>query len=189
MQATLPPAMQRALKGEVGAERLLWHAQPDPRRQVMAFAIYIFAIPWTAFALFWDVMALTPWLVPSTPTWVAWTFGILFPLFGLPFIAVGCWMLWLPFQRIRQARQTVFALTEQRLLSIRIGKALIVKTIWIDRIGPMERQTQADGSGDLSIQTHSRIDSDGDRLTERFEIVGVPRIGELERLIIGLQAR
>jgi hypothetical protein len=42
-------------------ERLLWSGRSQPGKLKAAFAIWFFAIPWTAFALFWEAMAFMPW--------------------------------------------------------------------------------------------------------------------------------
>lgn len=42
----------------------------------------------------------------------------------------------------------------------------------------------ADGYGSLRIQTGSHRDSDGDKVIERFEVMGVPNVGRLEGLLL-----
>jgi len=47
------PELESILRRELlPAERLLWSGRPDPARLRAAFAIWLFAVPWTAFALF-----------------------------------------------------------------------------------------------------------------------------------------
>ena len=41
----------------------------------------------------------------------------------------------------------------------------------------------------LSISTHSRLDNDGDRVTEKFEMIGIPDVAGLEQRIMELQPR
>ena len=184
----LSPDVRRALDTAVNGEPVLWAAQPQGKRQRLAFVIWGFAIPWTAFALFWEAMAFMPWFASTrTPPALTWSFGIVFPLFGLPFIAIGLWMLWLPIRTVRRARDTVYALTDKRLVSLVLGTTTEVKSVLVDRIGPMTRQQGPDGWGSLSISTHSRIDSDRDRITEKFDMIGIPDVAGLERRIIDLQ--
>jgi hypothetical protein len=166
-------------------ERLLWSAQPRGKRLIAGLAIWIFAIPWTAFALFWETMAFLPWAGEThTPDSVRLSFGIIMPLFGIPFVLIGFWMLWKPIAAMRQAKSTVYALTDRRLFRLVGGRNKKLETVLLNQIGPMDRSESADGWGNLRIQTHSRVDSDGDRITERFEVLGVPDIARLERLII-----
>lgn len=189
--APLPPALDQALRRElVTGERLLWQAQPRASLMKAGFGIWLFAIPWTVFALFWEAMALLPWFSPSkTPEPVQWTFGIAFPIFGLPFVLIGFWMLWQPLNAMRKAGSTVYGLTDRRLIRIVEASGRDVASVLLDQIGPMDRNESNDGTGHLRIQTHSRVDSEGDRITERFEVIGVPGVARLERLILEQQER
>jgi hypothetical protein len=54
----------------------------------------------------------------------------------------------------------------------------------LHQIGPIDRREDRDGFGDLRIQTHSTVDSEGDRTTERFEVLGIPGVARLERLLL-----
>ena len=102
--AMIEPELDAILRRELmTGERIVWSGQPNPRKLYAAFAIWLFAIPWTAFAiwgfaipwtafaLFWEAMALFMlWGdTTKTPAAITWSFGIVFPLFGLPFIVVG----------------------------------------------------------------------------------------------------
>jgi hypothetical protein len=185
----VPIALETELRRELtGGERVLWSAQPLARRLKAGFGIWLFAVPWTVFALFWISMALLPWASSSkTPDGIKWSFGIAMPLFGVPFVLIGLWMLWKPIQAMRQAKQTVYALTDNRLIRLVLTKRREVSSVLLDQIGPMTRSESPDGTGHLRIQTHSRIDSDGDRITERFEVLGVADVARLERLILESQ--
>jgi hypothetical protein len=181
-QRELQSALQRCL---MPAERILWQGQPIAGRQKSAFLIYLFAIPWTVFALFWESAALMPWFASThTPSMIRYGIGIVFPIFGLPFIAIGFWMLWKPFQLMRQSGQMLVALTDKRLIKLIVGAQSQSESVMLDQIGPVSCRAAKDGVGDLSIQTHSRIDSDGDRVTEKFIVTGVAQVRELERLLL-----
>jgi hypothetical protein len=185
--AMIEPELDAILRRELMAgERILWSGQPDPRRLYAAFAMWLFAIPWTAFALFWEAMALFMlWGgTTKTPAAITWTFGIVFPLFGLPFIVVGFYMLAMPFQAIAKAKRTVFALTDRRMLRVTADKSREAESVMLRQMGPIKVKAGSDGYGTLSIQTGTSIDSDGDRVTERFEIAGVPDVARLEGLLL-----
>ncbi|MBB5687538.1 hypothetical protein [Sphingobium boeckii] len=187
----LSPALRQALDREMAAgERILWSAQPRANRLWGGFGIWLFAVPWTIFALVWESMALLPWMASSkTPDAVTWTFGIIMPLFGLPFIAVGIGMMLTPVRAMRRARNTVYALTSKRLMRLVEGRKASVSSVFTDRIGPIDRSENADGWGDLRIQTHSHVDSEGSRTTERFDMLGIPDVARLEKLIVDAQPR
>lgn len=186
MPTAIPIDLDTALRRELATdERILWSAQPRASRLKGGLSIWLFAIPWTLFALFWESMTLLPWLAETkTPDGITWTFGIIMSIFGLPFIVIGFWMLWQPLRAMKLARRTAYALTTRRLIRLIDGRKRELHSVLIDQIGPINRQEARDGTGHLRIETHSRIDSEGDRTTERFEVLGVPGVARLERLIL-----
>ncbi|MBV1687987.1 hypothetical protein KRR38_09945 [Novosphingobium sp. G106] len=186
LSSALPPTLEQSLRRElIAGEHLLWRGQPRPNKLTRGFGIWLFALPWTAFALMWEAFAFLPWVTAlKTPDWLQWSFGIVFPLFGLPFIAVGLWMLWAPIHALRRAGKTAYALTERRLLRVVEAREITVASVLLHQIGPIDRREDSQGFGDLRIQTHSTVDSEGDRTTERFEVLGVPGVARLERLIL-----
>ena len=147
--------------------------------------MWLFAIPWTVFALFWESMALLPWLggKPDGDK-VPLAFAIIFPLFGLPFIAVGFWMLAMPIRTFLAARRTIFAVTERRIVKVVVGTNVEVTTLPRENLGTIERTMSADGSGTIRIVTGSHFDSDGDKVTNKFEMVGVPDVAGFERIVM-----
>lgn len=184
--SALSPALEQSLLRElVAGEHLLWRGQPRSRKLTRGFGIWFFALPWTVFALVWETFAFLPWAAATkTPGFIQWSFGIVFPLFGIPFVALGLWMLWSPIRAMRRAGTTVYGLTERRLLRVVDGGDRQVDSVLLHQIGPIDRREDRQGFGDLRIQTHSHIDSEGDRTTERFEVLGVPGVARLERLIL-----
>lgn len=186
----LSPDLRRTLDAALASgERVRWAAQPRASGMWAGFGIYVFAIPWTAFALFWESMALIPFFAAnaSTSSLMKYGFGIVFPLFGVPFIVAGLWMLSLPIRAMLRSRHTVHAITDRRLLTIVGGADETVKSALIDRIGPIERKSGRDGWGWVRIQTHSRVDSEGDRITEQIEWLGIPQAARVEQLILEAQ--
>jgi len=150
----IDPAIDAVLRAElVPGEQFVWSVQPNPSKLYAAFAIWLFAIPWTVFALFWEVMA--SFLLwgggTGTPDAIMYSFGIVFPLFGLPFIAVGLYMLWMPIAAMRKARQTVFALTDRRVLRVTAGKTREATSVMLDQMGPIDVRTGRGGYGTLRI--------------------------------------
>jgi hypothetical protein len=186
-----PPELDSILRRELlPGERLLWSAWPAPHKLRAVFAIWLFAVPWTAFALFWEAMAFMPWFASThTPDAMKWSFGIVFPLFGLPFIAVGFGMLWMPFAALRKAARTVYGLTDRRVLRVSAGARRDSASVMLGQMGPIEVTADAQGFGTLRIQTGTSRDSDGDRVTERFEIAGVPDVARLEALLLEHQSK
>ncbi|HEY6814839.1 MAG TPA: hypothetical protein VI168_04800 [Croceibacterium sp.] len=169
-------ALQRELRR---SERVLWRGRPLPRVVWRALAIWLFAVPWTAFSLFWTAMAFAGAQAFDDGV------GLLsyaFPLFGTPFIAVGVGMLSVPFVPLFTARRTLFAVTDQRLLRIYLGRRLKTRSVEGSRVGEIERSEHSDGSGSLKVVIGSHLDSDGDRRIDTFEL------GEVEN-VMAVEAR
>lgn len=172
--------LKLALQREASGERVIWQAERMARIDGRSFGIYVFAIPWTAFALFWTTMAAGASF--ATMKGIGWL-GLAFPLFGLPFIAVGLAMLAAPFAGIFMGSRTLYAATERRLLKLTIGRALKVDSVPIARLGAMQRRERPDGSGSLSYPVRIGTDSDGDRTTETFAITDVADVFAASRRI------
>lgn len=176
-------SLSLALSREAAGERILWQARRIPRIEPKGFALYLFAVPWTAFALFWTAMAAGAATAfsddgkgPGVLTWA-------FPLFGVPFIVVGLAMLAAPFFGLWAGSRTLYAATERRLLKLTIGKSLKVESVSAERLGPETRTERPDGSGSLSFAVRIGKDSDGDATVERFEISDVPAVFDASRRI------
>lgn len=181
-------AMRAALQAEMApGERTLWSGFPDARRLKAEFVIWAFAIPWTVFSCVWTGLAASSWMVRMPRTEMEWGFGIAFPLFGFPFILVGVWMLNQPFASRAKARRTIYGLTERRLIRVIDGKQRKVESVRIAQMGPIDCSISRDGWGTLSIQTGSHIDSEGDRVTDRFVAAGIPEADKLHRMIVAQQ--
>lgn len=188
--AVLPPDVQRLVQSELrSGERLLWAAQPRPgayRKQ--AIGLMIFAVPWTAFAVFWVVSA----------GWGTGWFGgdrhggdgppglfMLFPLFGLPFVLIGLGMFSAPYWLGRKAARTAYAVTDRRAIVFEgsaVGSGTKVQSFQPERLTLMTRTERADGSGDLVFEEFRERVGTGSR-TVRRGFVGIDRVREVEDLI------
>ncbi|TIX51475.1 hypothetical protein [Alteraurantiacibacter aquimixticola] len=177
---TLGDPLDLALRRELQpGERVLWQGKPLPRVALGGFALWLFAVPWTAFSVFWTAMAYAG--ASSDMADDAGLLAYAFPLFGVPFILIGLGMMSVPFLPLIFARRMLFAVTDRRLLQLRLGRSsLITKSVDADRIGSMERREGRDGAGTLKVEIGSSIDSDGDRRTEHFNIGEVPQVMQVE---------
>ncbi|QFT78534.1 hypothetical protein FIU90_13375 [Erythrobacter sp. THAF29] len=133
----------------------------------MGFGIYLFAIPWTLFSVCWVVLASAgivsveggadPW---------AWTF----PLFGVPFVLVGLAMMSAPFLPLWEGGKVLYAVTNERILKLRLGRTLNVKVCPASRIGQIERHERHDGTGSVRLAVSVGRYSDGDSHVEHFDL-------------------
>ncbi|GIX05578.1 MAG: hypothetical protein KatS3mg114_1447 [Planctomycetaceae bacterium] len=185
----IPLELQRQLDQELEpGERLLWAGQPLPRRLMRrSWGMALFGIPWTAFAVFWTVMAGSMvWRSESPgPIW-------LFPLFGLPFILIGLGMLASPWRARRRARHIVYAVTDRRLLILTPHDGGRAVHTWTPcTLQRWRRVEYADGSGDLFFEgttaaphgtaTDESSTLDDDDITTAF--LGIERVRDVEDLI------
>ena len=163
--ARLRAALERELTPDEVVE---WHGWQTGRIEPRLFGIYIFAVPWTLFALAWTGIATTA-VAASGQTGLG-LFAWAFPLFGLPFVAVGGWMLSRPFVPLWERGRVLYVVTDRRVLRLDLGRALTIKTVPADRIGLAERREERRGTGTLSLAVRIGRDSDGDRQIESFAI-------------------
>ena len=182
MKVDLSLAIRKELQA---GERILWQGQPIAARIFKAaFAIYLFAIPWTAFSLFWEAMALSPWLAMQDNPEVDQTariIAVVFPLFGLPFIAIGFWLLAKPFTLARKARQTSYVITNARALVVTSGKMQETVSYPFETItGEINCIARSDGSGTLYFSSKKVVDNDGDVHMQKQGFEHVPQVREVE---------
>jgi hypothetical protein len=166
----LRQALERELRP---GENVLWHGWQLGRLDPRHFLVYVFAVPWTAFALAWTGIAAAA-VASAVPGenelgLVAWAF----PLFGLPFIAVGAWMLGKPFMPLLERGRVLYVITAERVLKLSLVRTLEVTAVPAARIGMVERREERDGTGMLQLAVKVGTNSDGDRQTEHFVIGAV----------------
>ena len=176
----LPAPLRNAVGEELSAgERLLWTGQPDaaPLARAALPAVF-FGIPWTLFSLFWVAMAFRG-VSDGTPG-LSW----LFPLFGVPFVLIGFAMLGSPFWAARTARDTAYAITNRRVLTITMNGKTRKVDQWVPQnASDLERMEKADGTGDLTLLKRMGRDSDGDACVDKKTLSGIPDVRAVERLV------
>lgn len=186
---SLPDSLRQAATTEFAGQPLLWTGRPQARRVFWpAMMIWLFAVPWTGFALLWEAVTVGPMLFPS-PRGPRAPDGMmsLFALFGLPFLLAGFAMLAGPFWLANRARRTVYALSAQRLATIVVGRSLDVQSVAVGDIGEMARRERRDRSGDLTLTIGWTRDSDGDRVERQHKLVGVPEVRRVEDILRALR--
>lgn len=189
----LPPDARQRVDDELEpGERVVWAAQPDPKRYARSsWAVVLFGIPWTAFALFWMAGA-------SGLLWGGFgnggngpgvAFSLCFPLFGVPFVLIGLGMLTAPYWARRSAAGTVYAVTDRRAILFTAGfRSRTVKSYRPAELKRISRVERDDGSGDLILEEYGYRDSDGDRRTGRHGFYAIADVKAVERLVRALAA-
>ncbi len=167
----LEPNTQRLLDGELKpGERLLWQSAPDAKRHWrMTLPILLFAIPWTAFSVFWMIMASRG--------------GGIFALFGLPFVLIGAGMFSAPWWAAKLARRTAYALTTDRAIIVApapFGSGVSVRSFAPEELTDVERVQRADGSGDLILAREWVRGSKGRNHEKKIGFIGVPSVQNVQ---------
>lgn len=171
----LESAVERELQS---GERTVWVEMPVPRYFTgLTTTMFLFGIPWTAFALFWTGGA----------AWGTWRGGPgffrLFPLFGLPFILIGFGMLGSPIWAYRKAQRTIYAITDRRALIIAAGRTTTIRSFPPEKLEEIFRREKRDGTGDVIFLRNAWRDSDGDRRSEEIGFMSVREPKHVENLL------
>jgi hypothetical protein len=162
---TVAQRLDLALSRELHeGESVVWKGMKLARIEPKGFAIYLFAIPWTAFALFWMSMA---GLGASQMDGgiMAWAF----PLFGLPFVLIGLGMMATPFLSYFQRGRVLFAVTDQRVLKLSMGSELTVNSVPADKVADSVRRESSDGSGSIDLSLSADVTGYGGRRSRKME--------------------
>jgi len=183
----MPQELQERVERELEpGERIEWLGMPIPRFFTpMATAVFLFGIPWTAFALFWTVAAglgstlLQGGLGPFT----------LFPLFGIPFVLIGLGMLSSPLWAYRKAGKTVYLITDRRAITFDGGWSMTIRSYPPAKLQDVFRREKSDGSGDVIIARRAWRDSDGDRHMEELGFLRITDAKAVEDILKRLAAK
>ena len=175
--------LMNQLELELGqGERVVWSAQPVPSTFARgSIFLVLFGVVWTAFSVFWVVMASAG--VSKGPK-----IALLFPLFGVPFVLIGIGMLTSPIWMRKSAGRTLYAITDRRALIVSrsVFGRTTVNSFEPARLGSTEHAYNPDGSGDIIFDSSTWVDSDGDRRSRRVGFLGVPEVRQVIPLIQNL---
>lgn len=181
----LPAELQQKVTRELQAgEVVTWAGQPDAGRFMRAgFALWLFFIPWTAFALFWVAGAAGfRWPDFNAP------FSF-FPLFGLPFVLIGIGGLLSPLFMRAKARDMVYVITNKRAFSL-AGRKTVTMTSWLpEQLGQVTRTERPDGSGDLVFSTSATLNTNGQNRVQRQGFLSLRDVRTVELHVQALAAR
>ncbi len=177
------PAVSRYLQEAVArelepGESITWIDMPVPKFFTPAStSAFLFAIPWTAFALFW-VAGASGFQVPDFKEG-----SDLFPLFGLPFVLIGVAMLSSPIWAYKKAFRTVYVITDRRAITFEGGRTTTIRSYPPDSLYEIYREERKDGTGDVLISRRTWRDSDGDRQSEALGFLRIRNPKEVEGML------
>ncbi len=133
-------------------ERLLWTGRP---RQGLAFypmdvLLIPFSLMWGGFAIFWNYSVWTSFPDSGTPDdWV-------FKLWGLPFLAVGLYLIagrFLFDAWVR--RRSYYAVTNERILILRTSPTTKLISLDIQSLPMFELAEKRDGTGTIVFDSEN----------------------------------
>ena len=184
-------AQLRAQSEMQSGESLIWTGTADPSRAaITSLPAMLFGIPFAGFALFWISQAYraTNVISKSAHNDFAKGFGV-FPLFGVPFLLIGGFVLLTPLWNFMKARSTVYALTNQRVLVITGTNNRSVKSYTPADIASVEHRERPDGSGDIVIQTNSLLRTNNSVSQFKLALLGIPNVKQVAQQVLALHAQ
>jgi len=141
----LKERVKRALEP---GEHIEWLGKPIPRYFTrIARSIYVFGIPWTAFAIFWTIGYVRQEGSGSAV------------LPGLPFILIGLGILSTPIWCYRKALKTAYAITNKRAIIIYEEWTRSIQSFYYDNLQDIYSKEEKDGTGDVIISCQALRDS------------------------------
>jgi len=175
----LPHELRAMVQAELNdKETLLWTGQPKPGRMaVKALPITLFAIPFTAFAVFW-MFGASGFKFPPDFSKGGFSF---FPLFGLPVLFIGLSMLCSPLWKMRAAKRTIYALTDRRAIIFSRGWKTNIRSFSANRLQDLTRRQRSDGSGDIVFKKEISYNNQGNNMpVQEIGFFGIDNVKEVE---------
>lgn len=157
-------------------ETLRWAEQPIPYSTMISeLKVWFFAIPWTAFSYMWISGAAKEAEAASY-----------FPYLGVPFLAIGIYLLLSPFWKFYKATKIVYVITNQRAFSLDISNGIDIRNFNPDSIGSYKKVIKDDGIGDLILSIEHYKDAEGYKQTREYGFFSIHKVNEVEKIILDL---
>lgn len=184
-------AQLRAQSELQSGESLYWTGTADPRRAALsALPASIFGIPFAGFALFWITQAYHATSAMSRSSHNAFASGFqVFPLFGLPFLLIGLGIILAPLWAFLKGGNTVYAVTNQRVMIITGTSNRSVKSLTPADIVSVDHRERPDGSGDIAITTNAIIRSNNMTSQMKVALCGVPNVKQVAQQVLALHSQ
>ena len=163
---------------------------PDPKSAMPgAILLMLFALGWMAIVLPWEGIALSAFLTAffsGEPAKGSSILAVVFPLFGLPFVAVGIYLLRQPFSILKRVRTSVYAITSERVL---LASAAETVTIQPERILSWRRSSGWFTGESLILSLGFTRDSDGGKVEDTQRLDGIRNAAAAEEAMRKLAAK
>jgi len=183
----LSPELEDRLHAEVCPdEKVYWVGRPSVSRLVVVFAIPFVLLGLGCFALVVFITTFVWTFPPPVAPGREWGRMIVSVFFLLPFCCTGLLLIGTPIWAFVEARRTLYAVTDRRLILSRpiFNGSIRTKSFLTDDVGPLERLERADGSGDLLFGLAREFRrKDGTNALGRQGFFGIAQVREVESLI------
>jgi hypothetical protein len=184
-------AQLRAQSELQSGESLYWTGTANPGRAALsALPATIVGIPFAAFALFWITQAYhATSAISKSNNAFAKGFSV-FPIFGVPFLLIGLGIILAPLWAFLKGGNTVYAVTNQRVMIITGSGNRSVKSLMPADIVSIDHRERPDGSGDIAITTNAVIRS-GNNFTSQVKVAlcGIPNVKEVVQQVMQLHTQ
>jgi hypothetical protein len=184
-------AQLRAQSELQSGESLCWTGTADPGRAALsALPASIFGIPFAGFALFWITQAFHATSAMSKSN-NAFAKGFsVFPLFGVPFLLIGLAIILAPLWAFLKGGNTVYAVTNQRVMIITGSGNRSVKSLMPADIVSIDHRERPDGSGDIAITTNAIVRSSNNFTSQvKVALCGIPNVKEVVQQVMQLHTQ
>lgn len=162
-------------------EALLWTGKPTKEIKLLPAEKFnmLFGIIWTIFSLFWITMATIGAMSASEDSL---TISLVFPLFGIPFLIVGIYFIFIAPIRGRNRRKNMeYALTNKRILILYQGKNTILQAFKYSEIQNINFASDADDVGCVTFtNTVHSVGANGSRVSRG--VYGLYNISKVKKV-------
>ena len=179
LEPNIPIDLQELISRELDHdEKVVWSAMPKLRYfSGPSAGAFVFAIPWTAFSIFWMAGA-AGFKIPQFNQGFDF-----FPLFGIPFFLIGIGMLSSPLWAYRKQLKTVYLITDRRAITIDGGRSSTIRSYQPENLKDIFRREHKDGTGDVIITRTAWKDSDGDKQMQELGFLRIQNAKAVETML------
>ena len=146
---------QSRMQNELDArEKLSWAGVPQQGIVFRSsdFFLIPFSLLWGGFAIFWEILAIT------IPTQDAGAIAIIFPIFGIPFVVVGLYIIFGRFiYDSRRRSKTFYGVTNERAIIISGGLGRSVKSINLKTMSDLTLSEKSDRRGTITFGQERKL--------------------------------
>ena len=129
-------------------EKLLWAGRPRGGVRLRAQDVFLipFSLFWGGFAIFWEYSVSTMTAHARGPV------PVIFPLFGVPFVCVGLYLIFGRFFVDAKGRErTYYGVTNERAIIIRGLFSRQTKSLQLRAVADVSLSQRTDGSGTITF--------------------------------------